>query len=79
MLSNVSSHKDKDPLVESCWCPFRSVPRVKGLEMPFMLDGFSGGEGKAKKIFTTPWGTFAYPRMPMLVQPEDSKFCFQGC
>lgn len=59
--SNRASLKDNYPVPNMD----RMLQRVKGLEMPSMLDGFSRGEGKAKTIFTTPWGTFAYPRMPV--------------
>ncbi|KAH9328504.1 hypothetical protein KI387_000612, partial [Taxus chinensis] len=44
---------------------------VTGSEMLSMLDGFSGynqvevtTEDQHKTAFTTPWGTFAYRRMP---------------
>ena len=44
---------------------------VTGSEMMSMLDGFSGynqveveEKDQHKMAFTTPWGTFAYHRMP---------------
>lgn len=44
---------------------------VTGAEMMSMLDGFSGynqvevlEQDQHKTAFTTPWGTFAYRRMP---------------
>lgn len=44
---------------------------VVGVEMMSMLDGFSGNnqfevekKDHHKTAFTTPWGTFAYHRMP---------------
>ncbi|KAH9320976.1 hypothetical protein KI387_015615, partial [Taxus chinensis] len=64
---NQSSLKDNYPL------PIMDqvLQTVTGSEMLSMLDGFSGynqvevtTEDQHKTAFTTPWGTFAYRRMP---------------
>jgi hypothetical protein len=64
--------------------------QVTGSALMSMLDGFSGynqvlvvEEDRPKKTFITPWGTYAYVRMPFGLKnawcniPESNGPCFQ--
>ena len=64
---NRCSRKDNYPLPKMEYI----LQRVVGASRMSMLDGFSGynqvavhPEDREKTVFTTPWGTFMYQRMP---------------
>ncbi|KAH9294618.1 hypothetical protein KI387_038206 [Taxus chinensis] len=74
---NQASLKDNYPL------PIMDqvLQAVTGSEMLSMLDGFSGynqievsPEDQFKTAFTTPWGTFAYSRMPFGLTNSSATF-----
>ena len=64
---NMASEKDNNPIP-----PMDQIlQKVVGSEMFSLLDGFSGYnqvlvslDEQLKTTFRTPWGTFAYKRMP---------------
>ncbi|KAH9299828.1 hypothetical protein KI387_031510, partial [Taxus chinensis] len=74
---NQASLKDNYPLL----IMDQVLQVVTGSEMLSMLDGFSGynqievsAEDQFKTAFTTPWGTFAYSRMPFGLTNSGATF-----
>ena len=66
------------------------LEKVVGAQRISMIDGFSGynqivvhPEDREKTVFTTPWGTFMYDKMPFALmnaratfqRPMDIAFC----